>query len=245
VQQAVSLAMTTGQGPRRSTAASGLPFGPVIDGAVLPHHPYEAVRDGASASVPLLTGTTRDEWNLFGLMTGSVTDGDMLLRRLGRIVERPEPLAAAYREVRAEASHDELFSAIMTDRVFRVPAIRLAEAQAVHQPDHAFMYLFEWASTAFDGRLGSCHALEIPFVFDNLHKGGVEMLTGPDAPQSVADAVHAAWIAFARTGSPAHEALPDWPAYDHDGRATMHFGVPCHLEHDPAPTERLAWEGVL
>ncbi|MEZ5144177.1 MAG: carboxylesterase/lipase family protein [Acidimicrobiales bacterium] len=245
VQQAVSLAMTTGKLPRRSTSASGLPFGPVIDGEVLPRHPYEAVRDGSAASVPLLVGTTRDEWNLFALMAGSVEDADALLRRLGRIVERPEPLAAAYREVRAEASHDELFSAIMTDRVFRVPAIRLAEAQAVHQPDHTFMYLFEWASTAFGGRLGSCHALEIPFVFDNLDKAGVSMLTGEGAPQSVADAMHAAWLAFARTGSPAHDGLPAWPAYDHDGRATMHFGEPCHLEHDPAPAERLAWTGVI
>ena len=244
-QQAVSLGLATGSGPRRSSSASGMPFGPLIDGVVLPQHPYEAVRDGSAASVALLTGTTRDEWNLFGFMAGSIEDADTLTRRLGRILEQPEPLIAAYRDVLAEASHDELFSRIMTDRVFRVPAIRLAEAQAAHQPDHTFLYLFEFASTAFDGRLGSCHALEIPFVFDNLGKTGVDLLTGPNPPHSVADAMHASWIAFARTGSPGHDGLPEWPAYDAGSRATMHFGEPCHLEHDPAPTERLAWEGVL
>ena len=244
-QQVVSQGMATGSGPRRSWSASGMPFGPLIDGSVLPCHPYEAVRDGSAASVALLTGTTRDEWNLFGLMAGSIEDADTLTRRLGRIVEQPEPLIAAYRDVLADASHDELFSAVMTDRVFRVPAIRLAEAQAAHQPDHTFMYLFEFASTAFEGRLGSCHALEIPFVFDNLGKAGVELLTGPNPPQSVADAMHASWIAFAHTGSPANAGVPDWPAYDAGTRATMHFGEPYHLEHDPAPTERLAWEGVL
>ena len=237
--------MATGKGPRRSTAASGLPFGPVIDGEVLPRHPYEAVVDGLSSSVPLLVGTTKDEWTLFGLMQSSLPDGDALRRRLGRIVEEPEPLLAAYRSVRAEASHDDLFTAIMTDRVFRVPAIRLAEAQATHQPDHTFMYLFEYESTAFDGRLKSCHALEIPFVFDTLTKGGVEMLTGAEPPAELAEAMQRAWISFARTGDPGHDGVPTWPAYDHAGRATMHFGLTCHLEHDPAPTERLAWEGVL
>ena len=107
------------------------------------------------------------------------------------------------------------------------------------------MYLFEFASTAFDGRLGSCHALEIPFVFDNLGKPGAHLLTGPEPPQSVADAMHAAWIAFVRTGSPGNELLPEWPAYDRERRATMGFSVPCHLESDPASAERLAWSGRL
>jgi para-nitrobenzyl esterase len=244
-QQAISLAMATGKLPRSATSASGLPFGPVIDGALLPRHPYEAICEGSSASVPLMCGTTRDEWNLFGLMAKSVTDADMLRHRVGRIVERPEALVAAYRKAWADASYDELFSAIMTDRVFRVPAIRLAEAQSVHQPERTFMYLFEYASTAFGGRLGSCHALEIPFVFDNLQKRGVELLTGSGAPQPLADAMHAGWIAFARTGSPSHGGLLQWPAYGHEARATMHFGDRCHLEYDPAPARRLAWSGLI
>jgi para-nitrobenzyl esterase len=245
VQQQVSQAMLGGQLRPRARSASNLPFGPVIDGAVLPRHPYEAIRDGSAASVPLLTGTNRDEWNLFVLLDRSVDDAETLLRRVGRYVERPEPLVAAYRAARDQDSHDELFKAVMTDGVFRVPAIRMAEAQAVHQPEHTFMYLFEYASTVFDGRLGAGHALEIPFVFDNLHRTGVELLTGPEPPQSVADAMHRAWISFARTGSPVHDGLPDWPPYDLTDRATMGIGVPCHLERDPAGAERLAWSDLL
>ncbi len=244
-QQAVGQSMLAGHLRRPVTSASGLPFGPVIDGAVLPRHPLEAIADGSAASVPLLTGTNRDEWNLFGLMDRPVEDADTLARRLGRFVQSPESVVAAYRRERSTATHDELFKAIMTDRMFRLPAIRMAEAQAGHQPDGTFLYLFEFATTAFDGRLGSCHALEIPFVFDNLHKGGIELLTGPEPPQSLAGAMHTAWTSFARTGSPAHDGLPDWPAYDRTGRATMYFGVPCHLEHDPTATEREAWSGVL
>jgi para-nitrobenzyl esterase len=245
VQQLVSQAMLAGHIRRAVTSASGLPFGPVIDGAVLPRHPSDAIRDGSAASVPLMTGTNRDEWNLFGLMDRRVEDPDTLTRRLGRFVQEPGPLVTSYRRARPEADYDELFKGIMTDRMFRMPAVRMAEAQLVHQPANTFMYLFEYASTAFDGRLGSCHALEIPFVFDNLHRAGIEFLTGPQPPQSLASVMHEAWTRFAHTGSPVHDGLPDWPAYDEDDRATMYFGVPCHLEGDPAPDERLAWSGLV
>jgi para-nitrobenzyl esterase len=244
-QKAVGEAMMAGRIARAVTSASGLPFGPVVDGVVLPRHPAQAIAAGSSASVPLLTGTTRDEWNLFGLMDKAVTDTETIVRRLGRFVDGPEALVDTYRQARPDVGLDDLFKGIMTDRMFRMPAVRMAEAQAVHQPQHTFMYLFEFASTAFDGRLGSCHALEIPFVFDNLHRPGIELLTGPQPPQALADAMHAAWIAFARTGSPAHAGIPPWPAYGHDSRATMYFGASAHLENDPAAAERLAWADLI
>ena len=75
-----------------------------------------------------------------------------------------------------------LWSAFMTDQVFRIPAIRLLETQAAVRPDATFAYWFTWRTPAFDGRLGSCHALEIPFVFDTMTRGGADLLLGPDAP---------------------------------------------------------------
>jgi para-nitrobenzyl esterase len=243
-QRAVSEAMLAGRISRAVTSASGLPFGPVIDGHVLSRPPLEVIADRSAAPVPLLTGTTRDEWNLFDLMDKKVEDADTLIRRLRRVVDEPERLITVYAGARPEASYDQLFKGIMTDRMFRIPAIRMAEAQTSHQPQNTFMYLFEFASTAFDGRLGSCHALEIPFVFDNLDKGGIELITGPEPPRSLAAAMHGAWLAFARTGSPAHEGLPPWPAYG-DGRATMYFGARSYLETDPASPERRAWTDLL
>ena len=135
---------------------------------------------------------------------------------------------------------------MMTDLVFRVPAIRLAEAQAAHQPDHTFMYRFDWPSNAFDGRLGSCHSLEIPFVFNNLQRPGVGMLTGPDAPQSIADEMHSAWIEFVRNDDPGGSPPRAWPPYEPAaGRATMLFDVPSRVEPDPDGHERELWEAHL
>ena len=82
------------------------------------------------------------------------------------------------------------------------------------------MYLFTWATPVMDGKLKSCHALELPFMWDAIDKPGLSMLTG-DGPerQALADAMHAAWIAFARTGD------PGWPRYDLDRRATKRFDI--------------------
>ncbi|MBI2705601.1 MAG: carboxylesterase/lipase family protein [Actinobacteria bacterium] len=228
------------------TGNIGLSFTPVVDGDVLPQQPRVAVREGLNAGVPLLIGTTRDEWNLFAMGYGPVDDDETIARRIGRRYPDASDIVGVYRSRLGDAPSNDVWSAIMTDLAFRQPAIRLAEAQALHSPDHTFMYLFDWASPAFGGQLGACHSLEIPFVFDNLGKPGVDILTGPDAPQSVADDMHAAWIAFVRDDDPNGSGLPEWPAYSPDGeRETMRFDTPSHLDSDPESTERQLWEAVL
>jgi para-nitrobenzyl esterase len=243
-QAAVSAAAAAGELGHGERNASGLIFGPVLDGDVLPQLPIDAVRAGSSASVPLLIGTNRDEWNLFALPRSPVGDDATIVRRLGTMVDGADEVLAAYRAARPGATSNELWSAIVTDRVFRIPAVRLAEAQVAHQPDHTFMYLFEWPSAAFEGRLGACHALEIPFVFDNLDKGGIDQLTGPEPPQSIADAMHAAWLAFVHDRDPGTAAEP-WPVYDTDRRATMIFDVKGRVDDDPLSAERAVWDQRL
>ncbi|MDZ7732772.1 MAG: hypothetical protein U5R31_06305 [Acidimicrobiia bacterium] len=132
--------------------------------------------------MPLVTGTNTDEYTLFALAFRSI-DETKLRERVGRFFDDPDTVLDIYRGNRPDASPDELWTAIMTDRIFRIPAIRLAEAQAPHRPDGTWMYEFAWSSPAFDGRLRSCHALEIPFVFDNLHQPGVDLLCGTRATE--------------------------------------------------------------
>ena len=128
--------------------------------------------------------------------------------------------------------------------VFRMPALRLLEAQAAHQPDHTFQYLFSWRSQAFGGVLGACHALEIPFVFDTTTAPGAEMFLGvpPDAPgvADLARVMRNAWAAFARTGDPQHDGLPvAWPVFDTDRRAVMELGESVEVVEDPNASERV------
>ncbi len=236
-QSDLAESLTRERAQRPSANFALLPFTPVLDGAVLPTQPLDAIAHGAAPEVSLMTGTTREEWRLFGLMLRSIEDEATLLRRVGRICEDPHAFVDAYRQSADDPDHDQIWTAVMTDRVFRIPAIRLAEAQGAHAP--TWMYQFDWASTAFDGRLGSCHALEIPFVFDVLGRSGADLFTGPDAPQSLADTMHGAWLAFARDGD------PGWDRYDTLSRATMHFDTTCEVRHDPAAEARAAWDGLI
>jgi carboxylesterase type B len=133
----------------------------------------------------------------------------------------------------------DLLIAIASDGVFRIPALRLAEAQLVHGRP-AYVYYFTWATPALDGALGSTHALEIPFVFDNLDRPGASFFTG-DGPEraALATAMHQAWIRFARTGD------PGWPAYDTTRRPTQVYdGGSNPVVDDPDGTERTVWDGV-
>jgi para-nitrobenzyl esterase len=224
-------------------------FQPVVDGVVLDGVPIESVRAGSAKKVATLVGTTKDEWNLF---TAFLPDDGGSLRRvplpLRNLLERagrtPDEFLKAYEHTMHAPSELDLRNAIETDRTFRIPAIRLAEAQSA-QLAPTFMYLFAWPSTAFGGKLRACHALEIPFAFDNLNAPGADVFTGGSPPQELASDAHAAWVAFAKTGDPSNERTGEWPAYTTSRRATMVLDTPCHVTDDPGAGTRLIWEGLF
>jgi para-nitrobenzyl esterase len=65
--------------------------------------------------------------------------------------------------------------------------------------------------------------------------------SGPEA-EALSSRMMDAWIAFARTGNPACDALPSWPAYDRDARATMVFDETCQTKNGPLDEERASWD---
>ena len=228
--------------PHTGTGIAGMPFQPVVDGRVLPRPPIDAVRAGLSSDVRVLVGTNRDEMTLF---PAGAVDEDRLRRIAGRVFADAEAAVAAYRSEQPHASPEELLTAILTDRFFRIPAVRLAEAQG-HSGGTAFQYLFTWESRAFGGRLKATHALEIPFAFNNLGRAGADIFLGPGpTPQALADAMHAAWIAFIRTGDPSCDTVGLWPAYDAERRAVMELGDHIGLRVDPYGATRALWDDRL
>jgi para-nitrobenzyl esterase len=147
-----------------------------------------------------------------------------------------------YKESRARhglpADNENIDDAIHTDQRFRLPCVKLAEAHG-----QAHVYLFTWESPARRGALGACHALEMPFVFGT-HTHPMEERfagTGPEADR-LSRLMMAAWIAFARTGDPNHEALGGWAVYDRQRRATMVFGRESGVQDAPFEEERSVWD---
>ena len=239
------------QGAMMSGPGGGLRLAPVVDGATLPRPPDEALAEGASAGIPLMIGTNRDEWKLFiaGDPAGRDPDEDLVRRRIESAFRADGvPMAAAevidaYRAIRAANDRStgprELWSAIESDRIFRVGSVHAAEEHARHQPD-TYMYLFEWESPALRGALGAAHAVEIPFVFDALDQPGQDRFAGagPEA-DALARQMQDAWTAFARTGRPG----PEWPRYEAGSRTTMVWGSTSRPEDAPLEEERRVWEG--
>ncbi|PNP85299.1 hypothetical protein FNYG_01358 [Fusarium nygamai] len=219
-------------------ALSFIPWAPTIDGNIIPVHPIDAIRAGASTDIDLLIGSNTEETRLFLVPDGSIDriTEEMLSTIAGVYGLAPEGLDV-YRELHPEASPGELFSAIQTDWFWRIPAIRFADAHANAARASTYMYEFAWQSPQMGGRLGASHSLEIPFVFDTLGLG-TEPLLGPAPVQELADAMHRAWVAFATTGD------PGWPRYDASQRPTMHFDEVSRAVDNPFDKRIKLWDSV-
>jgi para-nitrobenzyl esterase len=231
----------------REDGVAALPFQPVVDDVVLHQPPLAAIAEGNAADVRVLTGTNLTEMTLFTVADPAMAtlDDDAIRGRLvGAFGADGAGLLDDYRSRRPDATPQELWLALSTDGVFRIPAIRLLEAQAAHAP--VWSYLFTFESPVFGGILRSTHALEIPFVFDTLDSGGADMLTGTGPErQGIADAMHRAWIAFAHRGDPSHAGIPEWPTYDLERRPTMRFDTECEVLDDPYGADRRAFDSVV
>jgi para-nitrobenzyl esterase len=230
-------------------------FQPAVDGDLIPEPPLDAIRKGAAADIPLLIGTTLDEWKLFTAL-------DSRLPRMPEhaVVERFRDLlpiafanaptahdaARQYREaVRSRGGRTtpfEIWSAFQSARIFHYPAIQLSEAQH-RSGGQAHTYLFTWRPPAMRRTLGACHAIDIPFVFGLSHLPVARPFAGFTSPATrLSRRMQHAWIDFARTGRPGHGRLPDWDEYRIESRATMIFGRDCYVADAPLEPERLLWE---
>jgi para-nitrobenzyl esterase len=237
---------------RYGFAEGQLPWQPVVDGRLIPVPPLEALRRGAAKDIPVLVGTNRDEWKLFTLADRAahrLDDAGLRwrlaheLRRFGA-GERVERVIEAYRQApsRRGTTPFELFSAFQTDRIFRWPAIRLAEAQA-ESGARSFAYLFTWTPPLFAGRVGACHGLEVPFVFGTIRHPALRPLLGStQSARGVARAMQEAWTSFARGGIPSCHDLGAWPGYDRTRRTTVLLGARRFAEDAPLDVERQLFE---
>jgi para-nitrobenzyl esterase len=240
--------MTSGQSDLYGDpSAIAMAFQPTYGTAVLPERPIDAIRAGSSADVPVLTGTTMEESLVFVVAMAAMFGDEKLHQVAANLFGDPakgDAAIAQYKAARADRPAHEAIAAMETDRMFRVPAVRLADAQSSHNPN-VWMYRFDWRTPVFGGMIGACHALELPFAFDTLDSSLAAMFCGPDAPQSVADAMHAAWVAFVTHGDPGHAGIPTWPRYEPGMRQTMHFAAACAVDSQPNAAELALWDDVL
>ncbi|MEU6882451.1 carboxylesterase family protein [Streptomyces sp. NPDC046712] len=202
------------------------PFLPVLDEVTLDRDPADLLLSGAGADIDVLIGWTREEANFaFALSEpyAAATKEQVLARARDTFGNRAAQAYTAYEEARPGARPVDVLMDLITDDLFRMPALALAERRAARGRP-VWAYQFDLPTPAHNGQLAAAHCLELPFVFNNFDKWSqAPFLTGlnPRVRDGLAATMHASWISFIRTGDPNDDPMPRWDRYDRDSRTTM------------------------
>ncbi|MEN9747265.1 MAG: hypothetical protein RL729_1737, partial [Actinomycetota bacterium] len=138
-------------------------YTPTAGGEALP---FDILSAAAQSALPLVLGSNHDEDRLWSAMDPAQAEfGQSDWERVSGEVfgDRASDARAVYEKLRPTETPKQLISSVRTDTAFRQRAQRLAEQHANHS-NPTWMYWFTWATPAFGGILGSCHALDVPFA---------------------------------------------------------------------------------
>ncbi len=185
-------------------------FLPLQGDEVVPESTLTALAKGAGADVDILIGSCSEEMNIYLVPTGvtELEDAGTVTTILGAVTPHARDILKDYGLGKGEKAGQVLARA-MSDLTFRDPVRQFALAHK----GRTHVYEFGWRSSALGGKLGACHALELPFVFNTLGScTGSTGFAGENPPQELADHTHAIWARFARDGS-----LP-WDAFTPETR---------------------------
>jgi para-nitrobenzyl esterase len=210
-----------------------VPLGPVVDGSTLPTDPWQALAGGAAREVDLIVGHVRHEQRLFSLIDGilgQITE-EQAATALSLFAPTPDGVTL-YRA--AGGGPDELYDAVHSDWLFRMPSLHLAEAHT----GRVHVYELTWHAPGMGGVLGACHGLDVPLVLGNLTSGQPAMLLGDDLAEAeiVSAQMRGSGTRFASDGD------PGWPPYEREGRLTRVFDTTPAVVPYPEEASRRIWQ---
>ena len=203
-----------------------IPFAPVVDGDVLPTTPWR----GLTGQVELIVGHTRHEQRLLSAVTGML--GKITQAQAVEAAQLFAPDPRRYQENFPDP--EELYEVVRSDWLFRMPSLKLAEAQLA-AGGRAYLYELTWPAPGMGGVLGACHGLDVPLVFGNITAGQPAMLIGAATSEAaaVSEQMRTAWTAFATNGD------PGWPSYATG--STRLFDVEPAVTAYPEEVSRTIW----
>jgi para-nitrobenzyl esterase len=210
------------------------PFSPVVDGEVLPRTPWRALTEGVGRHVDLIVGHTRDEYRLFTGGPAAVITEEQAATTLRAFAPGADG-GHAYRAGYPDAGPGLLHELILSDAMFRMPSLKLAEAHAdAGGPTRLFE--LRWGPSP----LGAAHGLDTLLTFGNLRGGPRSgLLLGAEPGEeawALSTEIRAAWRAFAATGD------PGWARFDTRDRLTrLYDTTPGTTAAYPEETSREIW----
>jgi para-nitrobenzyl esterase len=198
---------------------SGANLRPVVDGEVLPHHPFDPAAPAESADVPLIISTTLHDAAL-RLANFDLDEGRLAALLRQRFGPRGDAILAAYRSENPRETPFLVQAEAFTDATRGNQMIQgLRRARLGRAP--TWLYVWDWATPAFDGKFGAVHGHDVDASF-HLVRNPIAGAGTADG-RLMSDRLASTWVAFAATGDPNNRTIPQWPPYAPGRRATMVF----------------------
>jgi len=211
-------------------------FNPVVDGVVLPQHPYFPEAAPTAAEVPMLICSTFNE------QSPSAFDPSLETVTLDQVVERVQERAGfgagfgnrakevveAYARTFPDLKPIDIWTLVSSNRA---GVVALADAK-VKQPAPVWVAWFGWQPPLFDGRLRAFHCSDICFWFYNTdvmlsHTGGGAR------PRKLSTQMATHLLQFMKTGDPNGSGLAAWPKYTTEKGEVMVLDDVCEAKDDP------------
>ena len=176
---------------------------PERDGIIVTANPYEAFARN-SANFDLLTGSMQNEVNYYALAMGGLEQFSQFVQYAyyqivsGINAVSSEDAAKAgefvsvYITENDGTTETEAMAAFLNDLLFRGPLLTQANTHS------GKTYVYYWEYPSWIEGIGACHALDIPYVFNDNTNNLVVM----DYNQALASQIQDMWVNFAKTGNP-------------------------------------------
>ncbi len=233
-------------------------FGPVVDGNVLPNHPFDPTAPNISKDKPLMTGWNEDEY-IFFIMQNQETDS--LKIGFDELPGKFEPnfgddtskIIEAYRKALPNATAPEIYVAVQSINMMGIGSVEIAETKAKENGAPVYLYNFGYKSDrtipGTDFPMGTPHAMDISYKFNNVQppkEGEQPSMFGDNSPESCQASHNMAelWTNFAKTGIPSAEGAPEWPEYNLNDRSTMRIDTNCEIINDRYKVELDMWRSI-
>ena len=227
-------------------------YGPVVDGAVLPAHPFDPTAPAISAQKPLMVGWNEDEYNFFAWQRGDTSAigldfAGLEAQLTAQFGADAQQILATYRGAMPNASPTDIFVAIASINMMGLGSVEIAEKKALQHAAPVYLYQFGYKSevkipgTTYP--LGTPHAMDITFKFNNEALADLPEALGGSRPERLVAARHMSelWATFARTGKPAAVGVPEWPAFTLEERASLRIDTQCEVLRDRYSAELAYW----
>jgi para-nitrobenzyl esterase len=218
-------------------------FNPVVDGKILPQHPYDPEAAPTAADVPMIISSVQNEmspsWNDSSLESITLEQvADKLRERAGfapGFGDKAKDVVDSYAKAFPGKKPVEIWSLVSSNRQ---SVVALADVKS-KQPAAVFVDWFTWQPPLFDNRMRAFHCVDICFWFYNTdlmltHTGG-----GPK-PRALSAKMAGALLQFMKTGDPNGGGLPTWPKYSSANGETMVLDETSAAKNDPDREARKA-----